>query len=226
MIWYRHWLEMRWGLLAVVAFVVVWAYLDMLLRGPVEDALLRGPVEADDVMEWFALRVWSIGYMCAMLIGGCGLRGLWHLHAHSSTFFTLSLPVSRERIVLTRLAATLAAAVLIDVQFAGFAVVWFGGGPGQQATLELTGLLAVSLPVLFGYIAVAAALSCFLHPLWYGVATILIALVLALVLVPTLGEPGSGDGPPTIQWLVAGGFAVAGAVAVALTLRYGTRREY
>lgn len=216
MIWYRHWLEMRWWLLPFVGFVVVGAYLD---------ALHRGPVSPDDAMEWFAVRVWLIGYMAAFFIGGCGLRGLW-LHAHPSTYFTLSLPTARERIVLTRIAATLSAAVLIDVLAAGFTVVWLGGLPGSLAAVNLLELFVVSLPVLFGYVAFSAALSCFLHPFWYVLASVAVGVVLAVLLLRPLGAPGTGDALSMAQWLVAGIFALLGAVAVALTLRYGTRREY
>jgi hypothetical protein len=123
MLWHKVWLETRWRfltglmLLSCGAALTVFTYARVLELLPLASRIELGGELGRRVAEEVALQqsfggyIWSqwfrqapleIGTLFAVLLGTGGLI------SHASTEFTLSLPVSRRQLVVTRAAAALA----------------------------------------------------------------------------------------------------------------------
>lgn len=138
---YRHWLELRFlvlatlgpwlALCAVTAFVVV----------AVPPAI--SPVQ---VHAWGLSMAVVIG---GLVFGGTGLRSGFEI-AHRSTYYTLTLPVSRFMLSWTRLcaAAAIAFALVFGVFVAVVATLWSAG--------HAVPLRALAASMLLGFAAAAA----------------------------------------------------------------------
>jgi hypothetical protein len=124
MLWYKSWLETRWrfliglGLLICSAVATVSAYPHVLSLLPLVAAQGGGEVgrrirEAAALareyrgyvwLEWFRQNLSRLGTLFAVLLGTGGLLS----PPGGSALFTLSLPVSRNRLIAVRAAAGLA----------------------------------------------------------------------------------------------------------------------
>jgi hypothetical protein len=101
MLWMKAWLEMRWRLVFALAVVLA----------PVGGSYfngIRSPAEAGTVMTLVAF-LWLF---CAVVLAGAGIRTQSPIQGtkglHGSTYFTLSLPVSRLRLLSVRAAMGMA----------------------------------------------------------------------------------------------------------------------
>jgi hypothetical protein len=122
MLWYKHWLETRWrfltglAVLSCAAGAVVLNYPRVMELLPLASNIdLGGEIgrrvsEEVDLQRTYGGYIWSqwfrqtpleLGTFFALLLGTGGLI------SHASTEFTLSLPLSRRTVVLTRAASGL-----------------------------------------------------------------------------------------------------------------------
>jgi hypothetical protein len=144
-LWYRHWLEMRVGLL--VAFIGV--------------ALLS------IAYPFFAMgndgllpHVWmssGASWVLGIFVWGTGVRTSSLQPNHPSVQFTLCLPVSRVRLIMTRLAAACAAlAALFTVMFVSnsFALALMGRTPALGAMAVSSALAALLVVAIMTSISV------------------------------------------------------------------------
>jgi hypothetical protein len=125
MLWYKFWLDTRWRflvglvLMAGSAFTIVLAYPRIMQLMPLlppadtsselgrrirEAALLSREYRGYVWSQWFRQQPTQLGTLFAVLLGTGGLVS----PAGGGALFTLSLPVSRERLVAVRAAAGLA----------------------------------------------------------------------------------------------------------------------
>lgn len=130
-IWYRHWLEIRGGLLVAAVIVGVFAVLlypvfVLTSSAALDEARvisgyfaafgdLLGPFGSERYFPWGA-HVWICGltaYMVGVFLAGSGIRSNSLTPFHPSHLYTLTLPVSRTRLLCTRFAASCAATVAL-----------------------------------------------------------------------------------------------------------------
>jgi hypothetical protein len=231
MIWYRHWLEIRPALIVVIvlAFGMAGLFAYQIGEGPLSRELatshLVGLFDRPAVLSWamYANRVGVSAWIVALILGSTGLRSLSLSSPIGSLAFTLTLPVSRRRLIATRLATTVAVGL-------GFEALWL---ITHVSILELRGLqvpygplfqsFAFAVPVSIAWISVLSALMTFLTKLWGFLTAIVLAIAGAIpvqrlvTLWPLRGE---------FPWLELGGVLTIAAVALALTLRFGPEQEY
>ena len=115
MLWMKSWLEIRWRLL--LAFVIILTPLGVhYVQGT------SAPAAVERIMSAVAM-MWL---MVAATLGGSGIQTQAPIQAskglHGSTHFTLSLPVSRFRLLAVRVGMSLVG--LIGVVFASTAAAW------------------------------------------------------------------------------------------------------
>jgi ABC-type transport system involved in multi-copper enzyme maturation permease subunit len=126
MLWYKAWLETRWrfvigiALLMVSAASAVWSYpqvvklLPMVERLNTSDGIAREVQKAADLARSYRGYVWSqwfqqnMGQLWSLFAVLIGAGGLLSRSAGGGTLLTLSLPVSRRRLIGTRAATGLA----------------------------------------------------------------------------------------------------------------------
>jgi hypothetical protein len=148
-LWYRHWLEIRVGLL--VAFIGV--------------ALLSAAYPFFAVgNDGMVPHVWlssSASWVLGVFVWGTGVRTNALQPDHPSYQFTLGLPVSRVRLILTRLAAACAALVaLFGVMLVSNSLVLLliGRAPAlgaMAASSALAALLVVAIMTSMSVIGLA-----------------------------------------------------------------------
>src|SRR5687768_10814237 len=113
MIWYRHWVEMRLG---VLLFAGLSLWLGFSIRGPWHSleygqALPLTPlgqaIGAEGVLVWaeFAGRILPFSLAASLGLSGAGFRTFFM--PLPPVVYTLTLPISRTRLIWTRLAAAL-----------------------------------------------------------------------------------------------------------------------
>ena len=175
MIWYRHWLEMRAAVLAAVATAIIGSlfyvqglvaasgYGDLVAQikrsgatppfGPLAsltDSLSVGQI---NLISFHAEFSWYAILLMSYALSGDGLKVISRWTGQglpSATQFTLSLPVSRRRVVMSRIASTYAVAALVLFAIAGTnaAAFSFTPHPGPLEQLLLASAFATLL-VLF-----------------------------------------------------------------------------
>jgi ABC-2 type transport system permease protein len=132
MLWYKFWLDTRWRfliglvLMAGSAFTIALAYPRVMQLMPLlppadtggelgrrirEVALLSREFRGYVWAQWFRQQPTQLGTLFAVLLGTGGLVS----PAGGGALFTLSLPVSRERLVATRAAAGLVELLAIAI---------------------------------------------------------------------------------------------------------------
>lgn len=173
MIWYRHWLEMRWRLL-LAGLVAVGLGSATSTAVTIEDAggIFAGLRETglaqtlgtSDLLLWvaFVSRISTLMVGVGLVLGGNGFR-TWYPDRwgpnDAGTQFTLSLPVSRFRLLWTRHAATWisgALAVLLALG-AQCAVLWWEGRSVPLAPMAISS--AVVACILLAWTTVMGALQ-------------------------------------------------------------------
>src|SRR4051794_38892304 len=112
MVWYRHWLDMRFRAASALIFILVMTYsfspshargnafpmASMVARLGIGGARSWGAHDAETLALVLVLSVMTVGY--GILSYGIGSGAV-----HRSAYYTLSLPVSRERLYSTRVLA-------------------------------------------------------------------------------------------------------------------------
>jgi hypothetical protein len=227
MIWYRHWVEMRLGVL-VFAGLCVW--LGVSVRGPWHSleygqALPLTPlgqaIGAEGVLVWaeFAGRILPFSFAASLALAGAGFRTFFMPVA--PVVYTLTLPISRTRLIWTRLAAALGVACVGAIAVAAGGVVWFtmrGQTVPMAAVLQS---MVLGVVLLAAMLAIMSAVVTALPTAWAFLG-ILGLLALAIPNSYVVSAPTRGDVP----WLALGAYVMALVAAMLCTLAYIRAREY
>jgi len=168
MLWYKSWLETRWRFLIGLALFVlsaggiVIAYPQVMkllsstseldTSGPLGQRIKEGVELARDFRgyiwsQWFRQNLVQMATLFAIILGSGGP------YAHRSELFTLSLPVSRQRLVGVRAGAGLAE-LLVMVVVASLVIPLMSPGVGQSY-----GVGSALMHALCAFIASAAFFS-------------------------------------------------------------------
>ena len=120
MLWYKNWLEIRWGVLYILLYWILLSVLFYILaRLGVDCSILN-----HTAIYGFLISVACLGFV---FLAGSGVEtymlGLKTLPNARTSVFTLSLPVTRQRLVLTRSAIGLFAVIFINLPFE--LLVWY-----------------------------------------------------------------------------------------------------
>jgi ABC-type transport system involved in multi-copper enzyme maturation permease subunit len=135
--------------------------------------------------------------------------------------YTLTLPISRTRLIWTRLAAGLGVACILATLLTAGGVVWF---TTQGQTVPIAAVLqslVLGVVVLATMLAIMSAVVTALPGAW-GFLGILGILALAIPNSYVVSAPARGDVP----WLAVGGYVIALVAAMRFTLSYVRTREY
>jgi hypothetical protein len=227
MIWYRHWVEMRPG---VLVFVVLCLWFGVSILGPWRSlefgqALPLTPlgqaIGADSVLVWaeFAGRILPFSLAASLALSGAGFRTFFMPVAPA--VYTLTLPISRTRLIWTRLAAGLAVACAGAAVCTAGGIVWVtmrGQTVPMAAVLQS---LALGLVLLAAMLAIMSAVITALPTAWAFLG-ILGLMALAIPNSYVVSAPARGDVP----WLAIGGYVMALGAAMLFTLSYVRTREY
>jgi hypothetical protein len=227
MIWYRHWVEMRPGVL-VFAGLCMW--LGVSVRGPWRSlefgqALPLTPlgqaIGAEEVLVWaeFAGRILPFSLAASMGLAGAGFRTFFMPIA--PVVYTLTLPISRTRLIWTRLAAALGVACVGATVLTAGGVVWF---TMQGQTVPIAAVLqslVLGMLLLAAMLAIMSAVVTALPTAWAFLG-VLGVLALAIPNSYVVSAPARGDVP----WITLGGYVIALVAAMLFTLAYVRAREY
>ena len=146
---YRHWLELRFLVLATLGPWIVLCAMTAFF------AVALTPQVSPVLVHAWALSLAVV--VAGIVFGGTGIRSGLEV-AHRSVYYTLTLPVSRFMLSWTRLctAATIAFALALGVFLAVVAALWSAGRDvplGSLAASMLLGLAAaVSIQALTGLV--------------------------------------------------------------------------
>jgi hypothetical protein len=226
MLWYKNWLESRWRLSVPAVFYALLLYAAYSDGGPVNDGRM-GPIFS---FVWIFAAVFVAG--TGIKTQSASLRSMKGLHG--STYFTLSLPVSRSALFGAR-------TMLGLIQMGGIIVLGCCGlwalFPALRAESTFAGAVVYGLTIFacsLGFYFVSALLAVFLDPQWQVYA----AIILIGVCQWLTGGVQSGfnvfrvlaDGGQfashTIPWAAMGtSFAIA-TILCLLTLRIIRTREF
>jgi ABC-type transport system involved in multi-copper enzyme maturation permease subunit len=194
MLWYKSWLETRWrffiglGLFMLSAGGIVYAYPqvmkliprlgDLETSGPlgqrIKDAVaLQRDYRGYIWSQWGAQNLAQMATLFAVILGSGGP------YSHRSELFTLSLPVSRQRLVSVRAAAGLGE--LLVIIFVSFLVIpLFSPSVGQSYGVTTALVFALCAFVASAvFFSLAALLSTSFSDIW---RPLLIACAAAIVL--------------------------------------------
>ncbi len=227
MIWYRHWVEMRLGVL-MFAGLCIW--FGVSVRGPwhsLEYGLalpltpLGQAIGAEGVLVWaeFAGRILPFSLAASFALSGAGFRTFFMPVA--PVVYTLTLPISRTRLIWTRLAAGLGVACVGATVLTAGGVVWFTMRGQTVPMAEVLQSLALGVVLLAAMLAIMSAVITALPTAWAFLG-VLGLLALALPNSYVVSAPARGDVP----WLAVGGYVIALAAAMLFTLAYVRTREY
>ena len=228
MIWYRHWLELRTGLLVMAGLSLLIA---LTVTGPFRllefgQALTEtrlGQTIGDRVLVWaeFAGRTPFFIFAATLALAGAGFDSLLR-PSGAAVAYTLTLPVSRTRLICTRLAAALAATVLAGVLLsAAGAAVLLARGQGIPL-VPVAQSLALGVPLAAALLTVVGALVTLVGYPWSWLAYFVLYLAAMLPVNYILALPARGDAP----WLSLIACLIVIPAAVAFTVRVAWVNEY
>ena len=227
MIWYRHWVEMRLGVLMFVG-LCVWFGVSILgpwrsleFGQPLPLTPLGQAVGAEQVLVWseFAGRILPFSLAASLALSGAGFRTFFMPVAPA--VYTLTLPISRTRLVLTRLAAGLAVASVLAAVFTIGGAIWFTMRGQTVPMAEVLQSLVLGTVVLAAMLAIMSAIITALPTAWAFLG-ILGLLALAIPNSYIVSAPAREDVP----WLGVAGYVIGLVAAVLFTVSYVRAREY
>jgi hypothetical protein len=227
MIWHRHWLEMRLGVLVLAGlcvwsgFAVVGPWRSLEYGQPLPLTPLGQAIGAQEILVWseFAGRILPFSLAACMALAGAGFRTLFMPVA--PVVYTLTLPISRTRLIWTRLAAGLGVACAGAMLLTAGGVLWFtlrGQAVPIAAVLQS---MVLGVVVLAAMLAIMSAVVTAL-PTGWAFLGFLAMIALALPNSYIVSAPARADVP----WLALGGYVTALIAAVVVTVSYVRTREY
>ncbi len=231
MIWYRHWLELRIAILVASLGAVVssWKYAGAIADGllkldagtsPTIFRLFEGLVPTmgpEGVLVWGTHATYS--FTLAMLVpfafagAGIGVQDFFSsslMPSWRTAFFTLSLPVSRFRLLWTRLATAAVATLLVFAiyLFAHVAILFSLGQVAPWAPMIAVSFAAALLAM--AWTALVSLMHRF-HPVVYPAFVIPILLT---TLISRTVTPGLADGGVSLGLIAFAGIVVAVVLSV------------
>ncbi|MPZ20400.1 MAG: hypothetical protein GEV06_21165 [Luteitalea sp.] len=227
MIWYCHWVEMRLGALVFVGLCV---WLGVSILGPWHSLEFGQPlpltplgqaIGADQVLVWaeFAGRILPFSLAASLALSGAGFRTFFMPVA--PVVYTLTLPISRSRLIWTRLAAGLAVACVGATALTAGGVAWFTMRGQTVPMVEVLQSLVLGVVVLAAMLAIVSAAITALPTAWAFLG-LLAVLALAIPNSYVVSAPARDDVP----WLAVAGYVMALVATVLFTLSYVRAREY
>ena len=228
MIWYRHWLELRTGLLVMAGLSL---FMALTVTGPFHSlefgqALTEtrlGQTIGDQALVWaeFAGRILPFIFMATLALAGTGFDSLL-LPSGAAAAYTLTLPVSRTRLICTRLAAALAATVLAGVLLAAAgAAVLLARGHGIPL-VPVAQSLALGATLAAALLAIVGALLTILGYRWTWLAYLALFVATIWPISYIVAGPARGDAP----WITLIACLAVIPPAVAFTVSLGSAQEY
>lgn len=176
MLWMKSWLEIRWRLLLAFVFILT----------PLGIHYVQGtsaPATVERIMSAVAI-MWLV---FAATLGGSGIQTQAPIQAskglHGSTHFTLSLPVSRFRLLAVRVGMSLVG--VIGIIFASSAAAWVVF-PLVRADSTALDLLMWAFTVSCCAIAINAIsvlFSTFVDEVWQVWGTVIVVVLLRTLTV-------------------------------------------
>jgi hypothetical protein len=200
MIWYRHWVEMRLGVL-VFAGLCLW--LGVSILGPWRSlefgqALPLTPlgqaIGAEEVLVWaeFAGRILPFSLAACLALSGAGFRTFFMPVA--PVVYTLTLPISRTRLIWTRLAAGLGVACVGATVLTAGGIVWFTMRGQTVPIAAVLQSLVLGVVLLAAMLAIMSAVVTALPTAWAFLG-ILGVLALAIPNSYVVSAPARGYVP-------------------------------
>ncbi len=176
--WYNSWLETRWRMALMV-----------LLNAVIVSLLLDDVVPAAVWLRRLDASLPMLFAMNAITLAGVGIATQISTSPgqimHGSMLYTLSLPISRRRLVLVREAVGVVAVVALIV--VTLSAVWFGASSLHEA-MSLTRFTMYGLTVIATALVaygISAVLATFLDQLWQTYAALGVTTVIFFTLPGT-----------------------------------------
>ena len=232
--WMKGWLETR----SRVMFALVWAASYVLLMAAPGSDAVKSPDKLGMVLNMLALAfvfvpVWlaGSGIRTQQPFGFSSTKGL-----HGSTLFTLSLPVSRTRLLLVRAALGLlemvgVIAILTSIVWIFLPVVRIGSDPGDWLLYVLT--VSVCASGIYGLTMIAATL---VDDAWIVPSSTFAIIVFWMLQffgnVPAwanIYRPMAQGSPlvtHSVPWAPMAVAVIVGAAGLLISLRIVRRQEY
>jgi hypothetical protein len=227
MIWYRHWVEMRPGVLVFVglclwfgiAIVGPWRSLEF--GQPLPLTPLGRAVGAEEALVWaeFAGRILPFSLAASLALSGAGFRTFFMPIA--PVVYTLTLPISRSRLIWTRFAAGLGVACVGAAVLTAAGVGWFTMRGQPVPIAQVLESLVLGVVVLAAMLAIMTAVITALPTVWAFLG-ILGMLAFAIPNSYVVSAPARAEVP----WLAVGGYVMALVTAMLFTQAYVRAREY
>jgi hypothetical protein len=236
MLWFRAWLETKWR----VAFTIVWLsfFVGVLATAAANGGDVPGGVAVARLLNMLAfpcvfVPVWlaGSGVRTQPGFGRSAMRGI-----HGSTLFTLSLPVTRARLVLTRgalgLIATAGVLVMLGV------ATWMLFPPLRANATPIAGLQHLLVVFVCGlaFYGLSILTATVLDDVWHMWSSTLLILALwappVRRLLPSAVDvfrPLAESSPlvtHTLPWTAMAAAVVAGGVFVLAAVRVVQTQEY
>jgi hypothetical protein len=191
-----------WVLMGVI---VIGPFHSLEFGQPLPDTPL-GQAIGDGVLVWaeFAGRALPLAFVAALTLGGTAIRSL-NSGTDLSPSYTLTLPVSRTRLVWTRLTTALIATALLAVlvsALAGLVLLSLGVDVPLVPVAQSVALGVVVALVLCGILGL---LLTFLPFVWAALASLLVFMLAVVPISYLVSSPARSDMP----WgLLTAGLAV------------------
>jgi hypothetical protein len=163
MLWFKAWLEVRWRFVFMVgSILLVWLSPMWITATGVQPG-------AAAARQWMSIQLGSVlmYIITAIFLAGSGVNSQTLYAAttgfHGSMFFTLSLPVSRRRLLFARAGLGALLTLFLVVIMAGYVLYLRPEATSAlQALVYLTRVIACTMPIY----ALAVLLACVLDEMW------------------------------------------------------------
>ena len=241
MIWYRHWLELRGALVLLSIFLYlfepnstnalrwdVWFALPVHPFGPELSSTPLGEALGLQIRIWaaFAGRIPWFGFFTAFVLAGSGVQNLLYpgFPMAGYVMHTLTLPVSRTRLVMTRFLSALALALVLGLIASAIGLSVFYAGGESVPLAEIGQSLALGVVSTAMILAVGSALTAAMPGAYLWRCLVYLGLFF-VALVPIhylVSSPARGDTP----WGLVAGFGLITLLALGVTVRRVSRGEY
>jgi hypothetical protein len=163
MLWYKSWLEVRWRFVFMVgSILLVWLSPMWITATGVQPG-------AAAARQWMSIQLGSVlmYIITAIFLAGSGVNSQTLYAAttgfHGSMFFTLSLPVSRRRLLFARAGLGFLLTFFLAIAMVGYLLHLRPETTSTlQALLYLARVITCTLPIY----ALAVLLACVLDEMW------------------------------------------------------------
>ncbi len=228
--WYRYWLEARprlWMLAAIALWMGAstpsWAKSGRTAPELLGTSLALS-IGRESLLDWiaFCAQMSFFAWAAAFCLMGSGLRTAW-IKRDASASYTLTLPVSRERLIWTHHAgggiAALCAAALMLLSQCAILLVQGRGIP----LVPLAVSASIGAIFLFAWIAVLSALASVMHEFLALLVSFPVYLISMRWVTSTAASfPGYGKVP----WISVAALVTISVLALAFSLSVSRTQEF